>query len=358
MNMQARYKAAVENGLTADPAQERALPEFERLRSPLLRSPLSHKRLFPWGSRSASQKGLYLWGGVGRGKSMLMDMFVASLDVPVRRIHFHAFMQEIHTGMDAARKAGQRDAIAPVAQRITRDIKCLALDEMQILDIADAMIVGRLFEALFAAGVMIVTTSNRPPDDLYKDGLNRGLFLPFIALLKDRMVVHELAAVTDYRQNRLRGQKVWFAPLNPQTDHAMDALWLDLAGGQGKELILPVKGRTVVLPRFRNGIGRASFDHLCTNPYGPADYLAMAQAVSVLMIDHIPPLTPQNASATRRFITLIDALYEARVRLIVSAETGVEGLCTTSTHFEFARTTSRLQEMQGADWAKDMAGVK
>ena len=214
MSVTEAYDAAVAAGrLTRDPAQEAVLPQLERIRSALA-EPVK-RGLFR--KAPPAPKGLYMWGGVGRGKSMLMDLAYAQIDAPKRRQHFHAFMQWVHAEIGEARKTGVDDAIRPVAAKLTADIRLLAFDEMQISDITDAMIVGRLFEALFAAGVTVITTSNRPPDDLYKDGLNRQLFVPFIDLLKDRMVVHELAAATDYRQGRLAGTETYFTPVNAES---------------------------------------------------------------------------------------------------------------------------------------------
>ncbi|CAN0585702.1 unnamed protein product, partial [Ectocarpus sp. 12 AP-2014] len=205
-------------------------------------------------------KGLYLWGGVGWGKSMIMDLFVDSLeDIPTRRVHFHAFMQEIHAAMHEARQRKVDDPLDPVAAKVIDEVRCLAFDEMQITDITDAMIVGRLFEKLFDAGIVVVTTSNRLPDDLYKDGLNRQLFLPFIALIKDRMVVHELVSDTDYRQNRLEGAPTYFTPINDTTRARIREVWKDLTGGPAEPLVLHVKGRQVELPAYRNGVARARF---------------------------------------------------------------------------------------------------
>ncbi len=345
----ALYSARVTQGaLARDPAQEAVLPEFQRI-GDALAQPV-RRGLF----RRAPEppKGLYLWGGVGRGKSMLMDLFVEALgDLPVRRVHFHAFMQEIHAAMHQARKRGVDDAIAPVAADVAKAVRCLAFDEMQITDITDAMIVGRLFEALFKAGVVVVTTSNRVPDDLYKDGLNRQIFLPFIAMLKTHMVVHELAGPTDYRQNRLGGAQVYFTPTGAAARAALDDIWRDLSGGTGGELVLTVQGRMVVLPAFRNGVARASFYELCGRPLGPADYLAIADAVRVLILDDIPRLSRSNFNEAKRFVTLIDALYEARVRLICSAAAEPEMLYIEGEGtFEFERTASRLREMQADDW--------
>jgi cell division protein ZapE len=339
-----------EGTLRADPAQEAVMPEFDRIRDALL-NPVK-KGLF----RKAPEppKGLYLWGGVGRGKSMLMDLFVTSLgDVPARRVHFHAFMQEIHAALHEARKTGVDDPIAPVARDVAASVRLLAFDEMQITDITDAMIVGRLFQALFVDGVIVITTSNRVPDDLYKHGLNRDLFVPFITLIKERMVVQELSSPTDYRQDRLAGSPVYFTPVNAESRARMNEVWRDLTGGEAGPLTLRVKGRDVEIPKFRNGVGRAGFHALCGQPLGPADYLAVADAVKVLMLDDIPTLGRSNFNEAKRFVTLIDALYEARVRLVCSAAAKPEMLYLEGEGtFEFERTASRLREMQSEDWGK------
>jgi cell division protein ZapE len=345
----AEYQALVDAGtLTADAAQLGALPEFERIRNALA-EPVK-RGLF----RKAPEpvRGLYLWGGVGRGKSMLMDFFVSHLGVPARRAHFHAFMQEIHAAIHKARQRSVDDPIAPVAADVAASVRVLAFDEMQITDITDAMIVGRLFEALFAAGVVVVTTSNRVPDDLYKHGLNRQLFVPFIELLKTRMVVWELSSPTDYRQDRLSGSPTYFAPLGTDARRQMDAVWVDFTGGVAGPLDLSVNGRSVTLPQFRSGVARASFFDLCAKPLGPADFLAIAAACKVLMIDDIPTLSRSNFNEAKRFVTLIDALYEAKVRLICSAAAKPEMLYLEGEGtFEFERTASRLREMQSDDWA-------
>ncbi len=343
------YNTRVAEGvLKPDPAQQAVLPELERLRSDLAQ-PV--KRGFFRRSVEAP-KGLYLWGGVGRGKSMVMDLFVETLEVPARRVHFHAFMQEVQSGIHRLRKDGVEDPIKPVAKSVSDAVRILAFDEMQITDIADAMIVGRLFEQMFEAGTTVITTSNRVPDDLYKDGLNRQLFLPFIELLKQRMVVRELASDRDHRQDRLAGTKVFFTPANASARSEIDALWEELTHGLEETLTLHVQGREVELPRYHNGVARASFFDLCGRMLGPADYLKLAESVRVLIVENIPQLSRHNFNEAKRFVTLIDALYEARVKLIASAAAVPEMLYVEgSGSFEFERTASRLREMQSADWA-------
>jgi cell division protein ZapE len=345
-------RLAGEGRLQADPVQLAVLPKLEAIRRLLESQPAKGGLRGLFAKKAEAPKGLYLWGGVGRGKSMLMDLFHASVDIEQkRRVHFHAFMQEVQSGLHEARKTGVDDAILPVAEAIVGKTRLLSFDEMQITDITDAMIVGRLFERLFAAGTVVVATSNRPPKDLYKDGLNRQLFLPFIALLEDRMDVVELASPTDYRQDRLMGETVFFSPANAQARAAIEALWRDMTGGRAEPLSLTVKGREVHLPAFRNGVGRATFWDLCAKPLGPADYLALAGAVRVLVLEDIPILSAENYNEAKRFVTLIDALYEGKVRLIASAADVPERLYLEgSGAFEFERTASRLREMQSADW--------
>jgi cell division protein ZapE len=340
--------------LRPDAAQRALLPELQSLRAALeAPRPRGLRGLFARPGEMPS--GLYLWGGVGRGKSMLMDLFFAAVAIPEkRRVHFHAFMQEIQTALHKARAAGAEDAIRPVADRVAEGVRLLCFDEMQITDIADAMIVGRLFQYLFERGVMIVTTSNRPPDDLYLNGLNRPLFLPFIALLKDRLAIRALESETDYRQHRLQGAQVYFTPANAAAATAITAIWTDLTGGDpGQPLRLAVKGRVVELPAEHGGVARATFWDLCGKPLGPADYLAIAAALRVLIVEHIPHLSSENYNEAKRFVTLIDALYEGRVRLICSAADAPERLYIEGEgSFEFSRTASRLREMQGADWGQ------
>ncbi|MEM1430600.1 MAG: cell division protein ZapE [Pseudomonadota bacterium] len=347
--------------LKPDPAQARAVEPLDRIRHAFLNRPPPKsgglRSLFGKAPAPEPIPGVYLWGGVGRGKSMLMDLFFEAAPVErKRRVHFHAFMQEVHAALHEARKTGVDDAILPVATDIVTHVELLCFDEMQITDVADAMIVGRLFDRMFDAGVTVVTTSNRPPPDLYKDGLNREIFLPFIALIETHMEVLELVSAQDYRQGRLAGSPVYFTPNDHAARDAINALWDELLDGEPHPLVLRVQGRDVELPAFRNGVARAGFFDLCGRALGPADYLAVADAVRVLVLTDIPQLGRSNFNEARRFVTLIDALYEAKVRLICSAAALPEFLYLEGEgSFEFERTASRLREMQADGWAAERA---
>ncbi len=328
-------------------AQISVLPHLDALKTEL-EQPVK-KSLFR--KAPPPPKGLYIWGGVGTGKSFLMDLFAANVDVPARRVHFHAFMQEVQNALHVARAASEQDALNVVARNLSKGLRLLALDEMQIKDIADAMIVGRLFTLMREDGVVCVTTSNRPPDDLYKDGLNRQLFLPFIAYLKEHLIVHDMQSETDFRQNRMSGAQVYFTPLNSVSSQGVEELWRDLTGGRDIRHSLQVKGRSLDIPRYHNGVGRLSFYDLCGKPLGPADYLTLAEALRVIVIDDIPQLGRHNFNEAKRFVTLIDALYESKTRLICSAAALPEMLYLEGEGvFEFERTASRLREMQSTDW--------
>ncbi|MBU2963770.1 AFG1 family ATPase [Citreicella sp. C3M06] len=352
------YDARVTEGrLTRDDAQQAALPAFERIRAELAQTPETPQRrgFFRKKPELPKIRGLYLWGGVGRGKSMLMDLFVDSLDVPVRRVHFHAFMQEMQSELHRLRSKGIEDPVKPMAKQVSDAVRVLAFDEMQITDIADAMLVGRLFEQLFEAGTVVVTTSNRLPDDLYKDGLNRQLFLPFIAMIKDRLEVRELASERDHRQDRLRGARTYFTPVDAAARSEIDRLWAELTHGDEEELTLTIRGRKLTLPRYKNGMARVSFYDLCGQMLGPGDYLAIADALRLLVLENVPRLGRSNFNEAKRFVTLIDALYEAKVKLIVSAKDVPESLYIEGTGaFEFERTASRLNEMQAAEWGEEL----
>lgn len=349
------YDAQAASGTIAgDAGQRAALARLEAL-SRLIAAPPRRRglsALFRRAPPPEGTRGLYLWGPVGRGKSMLMDLFFAAApETRKRRVHFHAFMQEIHAGLDAARRTGAQDAIAPVAAKVAAEARLLCFDEMQITDIADAMIVGRLFEKLFAAGSFVVTTSNRPPRDLYLDGLNRQVFLPFIDMLEERLDVVELAGPTDFRRVLAPGARTWFVPADAAARAEIDALWSALAGDGGGPHALKVGGRETILPCYANGIGRAGFDDLCARALGPADYLAIAGALRVLVLENVPRLSRARNNEARRFVTLVDALYEAKTGLIASAEAEPEALYLDGPGaFEFQRTASRLAEMRSAPW--------
>ena len=346
--------------LVADPAQAAALAALERVEAALgqARPPGLFRKTEP-------VAGVYLWGPVGRGKSMLMDLFFAAAPVVAkRRVHFHVFMARVHalinawrTSDAAARHAQFRqakgdDPIPPVARLIAREARLLCFDELQVTDIADAMILGRLFEALFARGVTLVATSNRPPDDLYRDGLNRQLFLPFIAMLKDRMEIVSVDGDHDYRLGRLRAAGTWFSPIDAANEAAFDTLWRDMVGaGEETGATLEVLGRTEHWPRAAGGLLRAHFNSLCVHALGPADYIAIAERFHTVFIEAVPKLTPDMRNEARRLATLIDTLYEARARLVVLAAGEPETLYPAGDQaFEFQRAASRLAEMRSQAW--------
>lgn len=352
------YKEKVAAGqLRQDDAQAEAAQKLDAIAAALedaQTAPRSIIKRLRRRETGRNKRGLYIWGGVGSGKSMLMDLFFARTGIKQkRRVHFHAFMQEVHQSLHKARQDGTPDPLAVTAERMAGKTRLLCFDELQITDITDAMIVGRLFTHLSEAGVFLVTTSNRVPHDLYKNGLNRGLFLPFIDFLNAEFDVHHLASDLDYRQDRLRGEQTYFTPLGPVADDAMERVWCDLTFGYGAALNLTVHSRILTIPRFHNGVGRASFDDLCVQSLGPADYLAIAKNLRVLLLENIPKLSPAANNEAKRFVTLIDTLYEAGTRLICSAEATPDCLYQTGTGaFEFARTASRLEEMQSLDWAR------
>ncbi|MBG1233632.1 cell division protein ZapE [Aestuariivirga litoralis] len=332
-----------------DAAQSGIAKKLEALNEALaLPRPGLFARLFTRGGEPVH--GLYIWGNVGRGKTMLMDDFFAQApELPKRRVHFHGFMQEVH----AARTASKSDdVIADIADGITKDAKLLCLDEMQVTDIADAMILGRLFEALWARGVVIVTTSNQPPDGLYKDGLNRQLFLPFVARLNEMMDVVELGAGKDYRLGRVAAEQTYISPLTPKADETLVHLWHRLADSEtGRPQEIEVLGRKLLVPYAAHGCCWFEFDALCRQPLAAPDYLAIAKHYGTVFVAHVPVLKVAERNEAKRFILLIDTLYDAGTRLVVTAAAAPEKLCITGPHkTEFLRTASRLREMQSVSW--------
>ncbi len=345
--------------LATDPSQELAAEMLQALHNRLERyRPDNGGWMSLFSRREEPPRGLYIYGDVGRGKSMLMDLFFESAPVAAkRRVHFHAFMQEVHAAAHAFRQTPKSerdgdDPIAPIAAGIAEAAALLCFDEFQVDDVADAMILGRLFSVLFERGVVVVATSNRPPDDLYLGGLNRELFLPFIELFKARLDLLHLNGPVDHRMARLAGLPVYHTPLDQAAETALDHAFRQLTDGhETAPAVLEVKGRRLVVPHAAGGVARAGFADLCEQPLGAADYLALAEGYHTLVLSAVPRLTPEKRNAAKRFVTLIDILYEAGVKLICSAEAAPGALYPKGRgSFEFARTASRLIEMQSRDY--------
>ena len=359
----ARYDELVAAGeLRPDPEQRAAANRLERLQRELESPPAGSGLLGRLFGRkpAASPRGLYLWGGVGRGKSMLMDLFHEALAIPEkRRVHFHAFMLEVHARLREARKSEAGGPIPPVAAALARNLRVLAFDEMVVNNSADAMIMSRLFTALIDVhGVTVVTTSNRAPGELYKDGLNREHFLPFIALIERDLDVLPLNGPVDYRLERLAGLDTWHTPLGdaataqvreaffrltdypPEDSAHVPSADLDVGGG-----------RMLHVPKSLKGVAVFSFKRLCAEARGASDYLAIAQTYHTVILVGIPRMGPENRNEAARFVTLIDSLYENRVKLFATAEADPEELYEAGDgRFEFDRTISRLKEMQSDDY--------
>ena len=359
-----RYRALVAAGaLESDPAQERAAERLQALEDGLARG--QSFRLL--GGPPPAPKGVYIWGEVGRGKSLLMDIFFNnSAAKEKRRVHFHEFMAETHEriarfrALSPRRKKAARgvnpksvdDPLPPVAHEITSATRLLCLDEFQVRDIADAMVLGRLFEALFARRLVVVATSNRHPDELYQGGINRQLFLPFVDMLKDRLDVIELEAARDYRLARLAGAPVYYRPLGPDADEAMNEAWEQLiCGATEREEKLLVQGRMLAVPRVARDAARFDFHDLCGKALGAPDYLAIARRFGTIFIDRIPRMSPEMRNEARRFINLIDAIYDTRTKLVCSADGEPADLYPAGDGaVDFERTASRLLEMRSADY--------
>jgi cell division protein ZapE len=348
--------------LTGDPAQQALAIKLDQLIGAIGNQRASSPangifQLFRKTPARPAPKGLYIHGAVGRGKSMLMDLFHETLQEPrKRRVHFHAFMAEIHDRLHALRQreAGRGEPIQAVAHDIAAQTRVLCFDEFSVTNIADAMILARLFSALWDAGLVVVATSNVAPADLYKDGLSRDRFLPFIALLQDHMEILSLDARTDYRLAKLAKGGTFFTPLGPQSDAAIDALWRSLGAGAAEaSRRIKVHSREVIIERALPKAARFSFDALFGKPFGAIDYQALAESFAVIVIENVPVMAASQRNELKRFITAVDVFYEAKTMIILSAAAPLNKLAENAEGteaFEFQRTQSRLIEMQSSDY--------
>lgn len=363
-----RYQALVTAGeLRSDATQAAAAGRLDRLQTQLEAIPPRGSILWRLGkTRAAPPRGLYLWGGVGRGKSMLMDLFYDCLDIKrKRRVHFHEFMLEVHDRLRDERRKEAGDPIAPVVAALADEARCLAFDEMVVNNTADAMIMSRLFTGLIATGTTVVTTSNRAPADLYKDGLNREHFLPFIDLIGERLDVVGLNGPTDYRRERMAGVATWHIPNGPESTAAVRQAFFQLTDYPPEDAKnvpdadIDLGGsRMLHVPKSLKGVAVFSFKRLCGEARGSSDYLAIARRYHSVFVVGIPRLGPENRNEAARFVTLIDALYEHKVKLIATADAEPAALYENGDgRFEFDRTVSRLMEMRSADYLAAGHGV-
>lgn len=357
----AAYDALIASGqLRADPAQAAAAQRLTTLQAELEATPSRGSILWRALRKApAPPRGLYLWGGVGRGKSMLMDLFFGCLKIDrKRRVHFGEFMLEVHQRLSAERAKELGDPIPPVAQAIADETRVLAFDEIMVTNSPDAMILSRLFTELLSKGVTVVTTSNRPPSDLYKNGLNREHFLPFIALVEDRLDVLPLNGPVDYRRDRLGAQETWLVPNGPEATRQLSDAFFRLTDFPVEDRAhvpsedIPVQGgRTLHVPKSLKGVAVFSFKRLCEDNRGTADYLAIARRYHTVMIVGIPRLGPENRNEAARFVSLIDALYEHKTKLLAAADAAPDALYDKGDgRFEFDRTVSRLEEMRSEEY--------
>lgn len=364
-----RYDALVAAGeLRADADQATAIAALAKVQAELEAVPPRGSVIFRFLGRNPDPaRGLYLWGGVGRGKSMLMDLFFDSVHIKrKRRAHFHEFMLDIHARLKAERVKEEGDPIPPIVEALADETRLLCFDEMVVNNMADAAIMSRLFSGLIAAGVTVVTTSNRHPDDLYKDGLNRQLFLPFIDLVKDSLDIVALDGPTDYRRDRLGSAKIWLVPNGPEATAALSETFFRMTDYPPEDrahvptLEIDIGGgRMLHVPKALKGVAVFSFKRLCAEARGAADYLAIARRFHTVIMVGIPILGPHNRNEAARFVTLIDALYEYRVKFLASADAQPDHLYPQGDgRFEFDRTVSRLMEMQSEDYLAEGHGAR
>ena len=363
------YEALVLAGeLQADRDQAVAVAALAKVQTELEAVPPRGSTIWRFlGRKPEPARGLYLWGGVGRGKSMLMDLFFDSVQIErKRRAHFHEFMIDIHARLKAERVKEEGDPIPPIVATLADETRLLCFDEMVVNNMADAAIMSRLFSGLIAAGVTVVTTSNRHPDDLYKDGLNRQLFLPFIDLVKDSLDIIALDGPTDYRRDRLGSARIWLVPNGPEATAALSETFFRMTDYPPEDrahvptLEMDVGGgRILHVPKALKGVAVFSFKRLCAEARGASDYLTIARRFHTVIMVGIPVLGPQNRNEAARFVTLIDALYEYRVKFLASADAEPDHLYPQGDErFEFDRTVSRLMEMQSEEYLAQGHGAR
>ncbi|MFM1816995.1 MAG: hypothetical protein RLZ98_3690 [Pseudomonadota bacterium] len=355
--LQKEYERRVESGrLEPDPLQAGLVARLDALAVALSRRGSGWWPFSRRGAAAGAPRGLYIHGPVGSGKTMLMDLFYDHVRMERKlRLHFHEFMAEVHDRLAAARKKVPGDPIPKVGAAIAAEARLLCFDELHVTNIADAMILGRLFSALFDDGVTVVATSNSPPSELYRNGLNRTLFLPFITMLEQRLEVIEVPAFKDYRLQKLSGRRLYFTPADAAAAEELDDAFARLTGlVEGRPRLLTVKGRRIEVPEAAMGVARFTFDDLCEKPLGSLDYLRLAHTFHTLVISDIPRLSPDRRNAARRFINLIDTLYDSGVCLIASAEAEPNELYPAGDNsILFERTASRLYEMRSEAYLKE-----